>query len=174
MGDMPQHLLHHWMFDEPEKHKTELDSLMDAGAFIMGSKMFAPNGKIADDWRGWWDKNPPYHTPVFVLTSHARDTMVMEGGTSFTFVTDGIISALQQAKLAAGDRDVAIAGGAYTVNHYLAAGLLDELWLHIVPVIIGGGSRLFENMSGLELRPVEVRTTEMVTHVRYKVLGTKS
>jgi dihydrofolate reductase len=98
----------------------------------------------------------------------------MEGGTTFTFVTDGIISALEKAKLVAGDGDIAVAGGAQTINQYLAAGLLDEVWLHIIPVMIGGGARLFEGMADVQLKPLEARTTDLVTHVRYEVLHTKN
>jgi dihydrofolate reductase len=174
MGDIPKNLLHRWMFDEPEKHEAELDGLTNAGAFIMGSKMFAPNGKIANDWRGWWGDNPPYHAPVFVLTHQAREPITMEGGTTFTFVTDGIEVALEQARLAAGDKDISIAGGAHTINQYLAAGLLDELWLHIAPVVVGDGARLFENTPGVQLKPLETRTTDIVTHIRYEVLHTKN
>jgi dihydrofolate reductase len=137
MGDIPEHLLHHWMFDEPEKHKAELDSLLDAGAYIMGSNMFMPKDKSDDtEWKGWWGDTPPYHAPVFVLTNKVRASIAMDGGTTFTFVTEGIQSALEQAKLVAGNKDISIAGGANTINQYLSAGLLDELWLHIVPVII--------------------------------------
>jgi dihydrofolate reductase len=94
----------------------------------------------------------------------------MEGGTTFYFVTDGIESALKKAKKAAGNRDVKIMGGANTINQYLAAGLIDELWVHIVPVTIGSGSRLFEGVQGLNLEPIEVSGTSVVTHIRYKVL----
>lgn len=174
MGDIPKNLLHRWMFEEPEKHKAELDSLTNAGAFIMGSNMYVPQDKrIDDDWKGWWGDTPPYHAPVFVLTHYDREPIVMEGGTTFYFVTDGIVSALEQAKLAAGDRDISIAGGANTVNQYLAADLLDELWLHIAPTIIGDGAKLFEGVSGLQLKPLESRSTDLVTHVRYEVLHAK-
>lgn len=170
MGDIPENLLHHWMFDEPEKHELELNSLTDAKAFIMGANMFVPLDKRnSDDWKGWWGDTPPYHAPVFVLTHQAREQIVMKGGTTFNFVTDGIVSALEKAKLVARDGDISIAGGAKTINQYLAAGLLDEIWLHVVPVVIGGGARLFEGMSGLQLKPLESRTTDLVTHVRYEV-----
>lgn len=170
MGDIPENLLHHWMFDEPEKHPLELDSLLDAGAYIMGSNMYVPHDKRNEDWKGWWGDNPPYHAPVYVLTSQAQDPITMDGGTNFTFITDGIVSALEKAKIAAEDKDISIAGGAYTINEYLAAGLLDEIWLHIVPVVIGEGSRLFSNTPGITLKPVEARTTELVTHIRYMVV----
>jgi dihydrofolate reductase len=162
------------MFDEPEKHQDELNSLTDAGAFIMGSNMFVPQDKRNDtDWNGWWGDTPPYHAPVFVLTHQAQEPIVMQGGTTFNFVTDGIFSALEKAKLAAGDKDISIAGGANTINQYLAAGLLDELWLHIVPVVIGSGAKLFEDTPGLQLKPLETRTTDLVTHIRYEDLQTK-
>ena len=166
-------LLDRWMFAEPEKHKhkKEIDAILDAGAFIMGSNMFGPKDrKYSPEWKGWWGDNPPYHAPVFVLSYKKRQPVAMEGGTTFFFVTDGIESALSKAKEAAGDRNVKIMGGANTVNQYLAAGLIDELWLNIVPVTIGAGTRLFEGVLYLNLEPIEVSGTSMVTHIRYKVL----
>lgn len=170
-GDIPENLLHHWMFDEPEKHQVELNALQDAGAFIMGSNMFGPKEKRAGtDWKGWWGDNPPYHAPVFILSENRRDPIVMEGGTTFTFVPDGIEAALSQAKEVAGERPIAVAGGANTVNQYLSAGLIDELWLHIVPVTIGAGARLFEGIPAIELEPLEISGTKLVTHIRYRVI----
>jgi dihydrofolate reductase len=173
-GDIPKNLLHHWMFDEDDgnKRKAEMvNYLVDAGAYIMGTNMFVPKDKRDDpEWRGWWGDNPPYHGPVFVLSKEPRESIPMEGGTTFHFVTDGIESALGQAKEAAGDRKISIAGGANTVNQYLAAGLIDELWLHIAPVTIGSGARLFEGVPNLKLEPVEVSGTKLATHIRYKVL----
>jgi dihydrofolate reductase len=166
-------LLDRWMFDEPEKHKhkKEIEAILDAGAFIMGSNMFGPyDRRDKPDWKGWWGDNPPYHAPVFVLSHKARGPVEMEGGTTFNFVTDGIESALRKAKEAAGDRNVKIMGGANTVNQYLAAEIIDELWLHIVPVTIGAGARLFEGVPNLKLEPIEVSGTSVVTHIRYKVL----
>lgn len=166
-------LLDRWMFAEPEKHKhkKEIDAILDAGAFIMGSNMFGPKDRRnTPEWKGWWGDNPPYHAPVFVLTHDERGPVEMEGGTTFIFVTDGIESALSKAKEAAGDQNVKIMGGANTINQYLAAGLLDELWIHIVPVTVGAGSRLFEGVSGLHLEPIEVGGSSLVTHIRYKVL----
>lgn len=172
MGDMPENYLHHWMFDEPEKHTKELDDLTNAGAFVMGKNMFVPQDKADDsNWKGWWGDNPPYHAPVFVLTETPRESIEMEGGTTFTFVTEGIHKALEMAREAAGDRDVSIAGGANTVNQYLDAGLIDELWLHIAPVTVGGGAKLFEDVPNLKLEPIEARTTDLVTHIRYKVVN---
>lgn len=170
----PELLMHPWMFIEPEKHKhkNELDAILDAGAFIMGSNMFGPQDRRnKPEWKGWWGDTPPYHAPIFVLSHVEREPIEMEGGTIFNFVTDGIEAALRRAKEVAGDRNVAIAGGANTANQYLAAGLIDELWLHIVPVTIGKGTRLFEGVPDLKLEPLEVSGTSVVTHIRYKVLN---
>lgn len=173
-GDIPQNLLHHWMFDEDKDNQRKaemLDYLVDAGAYIMGTNMFMPPDKRDDpDWKGWWDENPPYHAPVFVLSKQPRESIPMEGGTTFHFVTDGIESALKQARAAAGDRKISIAGGVNTVNQYLAADVIDELWLHIVPVTIGSGARLFEGVPNLKLEPLEASGTKLATHIRYKVL----
>jgi dihydrofolate reductase len=170
-GDIPENLLHRWMFDEPEKHRAELDALQDAGAFIMGSNMFGPKEKRGStDWKGWWGDNPPYHAPVFVLSENRKDPIAMEGGTTFIFIADGIEAALSRAKEVAGERPIAIAGGANTVNQYLSAGLIDELWLHIVPVTIGSGAHLFEGVPDLELEPVAISGTPLVTHIRYRVV----
>ncbi|MEX0610021.1 MAG: dihydrofolate reductase family protein [Balneolaceae bacterium] len=166
-------LLDRWMFAEPEKHKhkKEIDAILDAGAFIMGNNMFGPKDRRGkSEWKGWWGDNPPYHAPVFVLSHNERAPVEMEGGTIFHFVTNGIESALRKAKEAAGDRDVRVMGGANTVNQYLAAGLVDELWLHIVPVTVGEGARLFDGVPGLKLEAVQVTGTSVVTHIRYKVL----
>jgi len=171
-GDIDEDILHGWMFgSEAEKHKAEYDFNLDAGAFIMGQNMFVPKEKLNDkEWKGWWGDNPPFHGPVFVLCKEPRESIEMEGGTTYHFVTDGIMSAYEQAKTAAGDRNIAIAGGANTVNQYLAAGLIDELWLHIAPVTIGSGARLFEGVPDLKLEPQEVSGTKQITHIRYKVL----
>lgn len=166
-------LLDSWMFAEPEKrkHKKEIDAILDAGAFIMGSNMFGPKDRRSKpDWKGWWGDNPPYHASVFVLSHHKRIPIEMEGGTTFNFVTDGIKSALSKAKAAAGNKNVRIMGGANTINQYLKAGLIDELWVHIVPVTIGAGSRLFEGAPNLRLEPTEISGTPVVTHIRYKIL----
>ncbi len=166
-------LLRRWMFAEPEKqkHKREIDAILDAGAFIMGSNMFGPKDRReTSEWKGWWGDNPPYHAPVFVLTHTKREPIEMEGGTTFFFVTDGIESALTQAKQAAGEKDVKINGGAHTVNQFLKAGLIDELWFHVVPVTIGEGTRLFEGVPPLTLEPVEVSGNSLVTHIRYKII----
>ena len=142
-----------------------------AKAYIMGRNMFGPvRGAWGEDWKGWWGDDPPFHAPVFVLTHHPRGPLVMEGGTTFTFVTDGIESALEQARAGAGDGDVAIAGGAATVNQYLAAGLIDELRLHVVPLVLGAGERLFEGVGEITLERLSVSGTELVTHLSYRVL----
>lgn len=166
-------LLDRWMFAEPEKqkHTKEIEAILDAGAFIMGSNMFGPKDRRdKPEWKGWWGDNPPYHAPVFVLSHKERKPVEMEGGTTFFFVTDGIESALRAAKEAAGDKNVKIMGGANTINQYLAAGLIDELWLHIAPVTIGAGTRLFEGVHDLKLEPVEISGTSVITHIRYNVL----
>lgn len=166
-------LLDRWMFSEPEKHKhkREIDAILDAGAYIMGSNMFGPKDKRGmSEWKGWWGNNPPYHAPVFVLSHHERAPVEMEGGTVFHFVTDGIHSAFKKAEEAAGNRNIKIMGGANTINQYLSAGLIDELWLHIVPVTIGSGSKLFEGVKDLKLKPVEISGSSVVTHIKYEVL----
>jgi dihydrofolate reductase len=150
------------------------ESVARGGAVIMGKNMFGPGeGAPKDDgsWQGWWGDDPPFHTPVYVLTHHPREPLAMEGGTTFHFVTEGIEAALEQAKAAAGDKDIHVAGGASAINQYLAAGLLDELYLHIVPLVLGGGARLLENVGDPKLEPVEVVASPTVTHVRYRVGG---
>jgi dihydrofolate reductase len=146
----------------------------DIGATIMGRNMFGPvRGDWPDEsWRGWWGEEPPYHHPVFVLTHHPRAPLVMEGGTTFHFVTDGIESALAQARNAAGGQDVWLAGGASVVNQYLAAGLVDELDISIAPVILGVGERLFDGLErgAVELEQVRAVDAPGVTHVKYRVV----
>jgi dihydrofolate reductase len=148
------------------------DDNANVGAEIMGRGKFGPpsRGPWGDDpWRGWWGDDPPFHKPVFVLTHHAREPLTLSD-TTFTFVTDGIEAALTQAREAAGQRDVLIGGGARTINQYLAAGLVDQLDLHVVPIILGGGARLFEGVGpdvGLALE--RVIDAPGVTHLRYRV-----
>jgi dihydrofolate reductase len=148
-----------------------VDELVEGvGAYIMGRKMFGGGPGPWDlEWRGWWGEEPPYHLPVFVLTHHPRPPLTMLGGTTFTFVTGGVEAALELALAAAGDRDVMIAGGAETVRQYLAAGSLDELYLHLVPVLLGKGERLLEDVGDPVLEPVEVVASPAVTHIRYRV-----
>ena len=129
------------------------------GAWILGRNMFGPiRGPWPDNrWKGWWGPNPPYHVPVFVLTHHPRESVQMEGGTTFHFVTGGMHEALERAKQAAGDRDIRIGGGAETIRQYLRAGLIDEMHLAIAPVLLGSGEHL---LSGLDLRALGYRITE--------------
>ena len=142
----------------------------NVGAYVMGRRMFGGgDGPWDESWQGWWNHDPPFHVPVFVLTHHPRETLPMEGGTTFEFVTDGVEAALERAQAAAGDRDVAVAGGASTVRQFLAAGLLDELYLHVVPVLLGAGERLLEDVGNPTLEPVEVVASPAVTHLRYRV-----
>ncbi len=164
--------LHRWMFEEPDLHAPELSAITEAGAFIMGRNMFGPGRGAWDlDWKGWWGDDPPYHGPVFVLTHHPRDPVDMEGGTTFHFVTDGIEEALRLAREAAGDRRVSVAGGASTINQYLAAGHIDELRLHVAPVVLGDGEALFRDLAGLTFTVVSARSTSLVTHVTLRREG---
>ncbi|MDG4786129.1 dihydrofolate reductase family protein [Micromonospora sp. WMMD1102] len=163
--------LHSWLFEAQDENRAEIDAIVSAGAFVMGRNMFGPiRGEWHLDWQGWWGEEPPYHGPVFVLTHHPREPLTMKGGTTFTFVTDGIEAALDRARAAAGDRDVAIAGGAATVNQYLRAGLVDELRTHVAPVVLGAGERLFTDVPGLELRLLSARATSLVSHVSYRIV----
>ncbi len=140
------------------------------GAVIMGRRMFGGgDGEWDLSWTGWWGEEPPFHVPVFVLTHHPREPLELAGGTTFTFVTDGAEAALDLAREAAGERDVSVAGGASAIQQYLAAGQLDELQLHIAPVLLGSGERLLENVGTPRLRPVEVLGSPLATHVTYRV-----
>ena len=168
-GDGWADKLHGW-YNDDDTAQPDIDQAAAPGAFIMGRNMFGPiRGEWDRPWTGWWGDNPPYHVPVFVLTHHAREPQPMEGGTTFYFVTDGIESALKQAREAAGDRDISVQGGANTVNQYLVAGHIDELRLHIAPMLLGGGSRLFDGVPLQHLEQVESRTGKGVIHVTYRV-----
>jgi dihydrofolate reductase len=144
-------------------------SFENVGAWILGRNMFGPvRGSWKDDsWKGWWGDNPPYHTPVFVLTHHARPPLTLEGGTTFHFVTDGVESALKQAKDAANGKDVRIGGGVSVVRQYLAAGQIDEMHLAVSPVLLGEGENLFSgiNLAQLGFIPSRVVPGENATHV---------
>jgi dihydrofolate reductase len=145
----------------------------NVGATVMGRNMFGGGpGPWREDppWNGWWGDNPPFHTPVFVLTHHPREPLEMEGGTTFTFVTNGIESALEQAKQAAGGRDVLLGGGANVVQQYLAAGLVDEFELHVVPILLRGGERLLENVGNFKVEQVRAIEAPGVTHIKYRVV----
>jgi dihydrofolate reductase len=168
-GSIEHNRLHDWMFNAATENQAEVDAITDAGAFIMGRNMFGPDrGEWDVDWQGWWGEDPPYHAPVFVLAHRERVDLPMSGGTTFRFVTDGIESALEQARAAASDRNVAIAGGVRTINQYLAAGLIDELRVHITPSIIGVGERLFDGVPPMALEQASSRGTSLVTHIIYR------
>ena len=177
--------LHDWMIElkawrEPsgmeggvENENTAVvhEAFANVGAEIMGRGKFGPPGRGEwgdDPWQGWWGENPPFHKPVFVLTHHPREPLTL-ADTTFTFVTDGIGSALKQARDAAGDKDVFIGGGAATINQYLAAGLVDEVELHVVPILLGGGARLFDGVGPLSLELVRTIEAPGVAHLKYRV-----
>jgi dihydrofolate reductase len=178
--------LHEWVFplavwramhgleggEVNESTRVVEESLANIGATIMGRNMFGGHPGPWDDekpWNGWWGVNPPFHHPVFVLTHHAREPLELAGGTMFTFVTDGIEAALDQARRAAGGKDVSLAGGASAAEQYLTAGLVDEMEIHLVATLLGSGERLFDgvgdDLHGLEL----VRTVAApgVTHLKF-------
>jgi dihydrofolate reductase len=150
------------------------ENVANVGAYVMGRNMFGGGtGPWPEEpWNGWWGDDPPYHTPVFVLTHHARQPLVMEGGTTFEFVTDGVESALAQARAAAGGKDVVIAGGASAVQQALRAGLVDEVNVSLVPLLLGGGERLFDNLGSARPELEQIRAVEApgVTHLKYRVL----
>lgn len=170
--------LHQWLYDlsswreihglEGGETGTDADILEEAfkntGAVLMGRRMF----DIAEEA---WGDNPPFHVPVFVVTHRARETAVKQGGTTFSFVTDGIESAFRQAQAAAGDKDIVVAGGANIAQQYLAAGLLGEIEIHLVPILLGDGRRLFDNLGAapIELESTRVIQSPRVTHLRYRV-----
>jgi dihydrofolate reductase len=146
------------------------DLLTPRGAVVMGRNMFGPiRGPWEGDWRGWWGDEPPYHAPVFVLTHYPRPPIEMDGGTSFTFVTDGFDAAYEEARRVAGDRGVRIAGGASTARQALAAGVVDELVLDLAPVLLGAGERLFDGLADPGLTVAEVTSSPRATHLRYRV-----
>ena len=176
--------LHEWVFETASwraQHgevggEVNVDSQVVAkasesiGAYVMGRKMFGGgDGAWDESWTGWWGDDPPFHAPVFVLTHHPREPLVMAGGTTFSFVTDGVESAVAQARQAAGGLDVAVPGGAQAVQQVLAAGLLDRLQLHVVPVILGAGERLLVDVGDPVLEPIDVVASPRVTHVTYRV-----
>lgn len=181
--------LHEWVFGLAswrERHGLEggtsdadsevvQETVDRTGATIMGRRMFSGGaGPWQDDPNadGWWGDEPPFRTPVFVLTHHARDTVTKAGGTTFTFVTDGIDVALEQAQAAAGSKDVAIAGGASLIQQVLKAGQLDQLQIHVAPVLLGGGVRLFGDLGteGIKLESTRVIESPGVTHLMYRVV----
>lgn len=178
-GSVDVDRLHEWMYDlegfrrphgmsggEKNRDSEILDeSFKAAGAYVMGRRMF----DVAEEP---WGDNPPFHGPVFVVTHNARETLVKEGGTTFTFVTDGIESAVKQAKTAAGDKNVAVPGGANLIQQLIKAGLLDEIQIHIAPVLLGDGRRLFEEMGPehIEMKATRVIDSPTVTHIRFQII----
>jgi dihydrofolate reductase len=164
--------LHEWAFADPmppEDRRAREAMSQGMGAYVMGRNMFGPiRGPWDGDWRGW-GPNPPYHHDVFVLTHHARESLPMEGGTTFHFVTEGIEHAVALARESAGEQDVFIAGGASTVRQALAAGLLDELRLDLVPIVLGAGERLLDGLDDIRFRLLDAVHGPAVTHLRYAV-----
>jgi dihydrofolate reductase len=149
------------------------EALAATGAVVMGRRMFSGGeGPWEDDPNAdaWWGDNPPFHVPVFILTHHPRETVTKDGGTTFAFVTEGIEAALEEARAAAGEKDVHVAGGGAAVQQYLAAGLIDELQINLAPVLLGGGTRLFDGPPS-ELELIRVVEAPAVTHLKYRVLG---
>ena len=166
--------LHTWHIDPERGNDADRaltrELMTPKGAYVMGRNMFGPiRGEWSGDWRGWWGDEPPYHAPVFVLTHYEREPVEMEGGTTFHFVTGGFDEAFAQARAAAGDAAVDIAGGASTVRQALAAGVIDELLLDIAPVLLGRGERIFDETTNVKLEPVEVAPSPLATHIRYAV-----
>ena len=158
-----------------EESELVADGVSAAGATVMGRKMFSGgSGPWESDPRamGWWGDEPPFHTPVFILTHHAREREEMEGGTTFFFITDGIEAAVERAREAAGDRDVAVAGGANAIQQALSAGLVDEMQVHVAPILLGGGTRLFgEDADLVRLEATRVLASPRATHVTFDVLS---
>jgi dihydrofolate reductase len=180
--------LHEWVFGLAsfrEHHGLEggernaddeivAEQIAATGATVMGRHMFSSGaGPWEDDPMadGWWGDEPPFRGPVFILTHHAREPVEKEGGTTFTFVTDGIESALEQARAAAGGKDVALGGGAGVAQQYLSAGLLDEVQIHLVPLLLGGGVRLFDHLEGdpVAFEATRVIASPAVTHLRFRL-----
>ena len=181
--------LHEWVFkleawrepharaggegDENPSNAVVRRAQENIGAVVMGRNMFGPvRGAWGDsDWRGWWGEEPPFHVPVFVLTHHEREPLEMEGGTTFHFVTEGVERAVELAREAAGEKDVSVGGGASAIQQCIAAGLLDELQLNLVPILLGGGEPLFGGLGGVEaaFEPVELVAAPGVSHLRYRV-----
>jgi dihydrofolate reductase len=145
------------------------DMLADVGATVKGRNMFGGSGAWdAHPWDGWWGDEPPFHTPVFVVTHHPREPLAKEGGTTFRFVTDGIAAALEQATEAAGGKDVALGGGASVARQYIEAGLVDEMTINLVPVLLGDGARLLDGIAGVRVECVRAIAAPGVTHLTYR------
>src|SRR5689334_10906852 len=179
--------LHEWAFATASWHRQHGRQAGEAGqdsdvidegiertgAYVMGRGMFGGGpGPWGDEpWEGWWGEEPPYHTPVFVLTNYDREPLEMKGGTTFNFVSDGIESALEQARAAVGEKDILLAGGANVIQQYLKAGLVDEFQVHLAPLFLGGGVRLFDGagLEEIEIEQTRVLVSPKVTHLRYRV-----
>ena len=148
------------------------EAIANVGAFVMGRNMFGGHpGPWGDgSWRGWWGETPPFHAPVYVVTHHPRSPLAMRGGTAFTFVTEGVEAAVARAREAAGGRDVVLGGGASLLRQALAAGLVDEAGVSIVPVLLGSGERLFDGLGGLALEQLRAIEAPGVAHLRYRVV----
>jgi dihydrofolate reductase len=148
------------------------ETIDNLGAVIMGRRMFNGGGgpwENDTNLDGWWGDTPPFHVPVFILTHYNRDQVIKNEGTTFNFVTDGIESALEQAKKAAGDKDISISGGASTIQQYIKLGVVDELQIHLVPILLGGGTRLLEDLGDAKLEKVRVIDSPLVTHLKFLV-----
>src|SRR5262245_51624235 len=170
--------LHDWHLNDPKHPVDEAFTqrlLGTRGAYIMGRNMFGPvRGEWGDsDWRGWWGAEPPYHAPVFVLTHHPHDPIEMEGGTTFYFV-DSFEVAFAEAANAAGDGLIDVAGGASAVRQALQAGCLDELVLDLVPVVLGAGERIFDDVGEFHAEAVEAATSPVATHIVYRITNLDS
>jgi dihydrofolate reductase len=164
--------LHRWMFEQEDENADEIAAICTAGAYVMGRNMFGHGRGSWDlEWTGWWGEEPPYHGPVFVLTHHPREPVEMQGGTTFHFVTDGPEVALRLAVEAAGDRHISICGGASTINQYLQLGLIDELRLHVAPVVMGGGESMFAGLADFPFEVASSRATSLVTHITLRRTG---
>jgi dihydrofolate reductase len=149
------------------------ESTENVGAYLMGRQMFGggPGSWGDEPWEGWWGDTPPFGVPVFVLTHHAREPLEKQGGTTFHFVTDGIESALEQARAAAGDKDVVIAGGAEVAQQYLNAGAVEEFQITVAPMLLGGGTRLLDNLDpDIKIERTRVIESPVVTHLKYRVV----
>lgn len=174
----PTRTIQQMLFDKNAEGTTGIDEdfaargVHNIGAWILGRNMFDPNrgAWAGTDWKGWWGDNPPYHTPVFVLTHHPREPITMEGGTTFYFVTEGIYDALARAKEAAKGMDVRLGGGVETIRQYLRTGLIDEMHIAISPVLLGSGEHLFSgiNMDKLGYHCTEHVSSEKATHIVLK------
>jgi dihydrofolate reductase len=169
-GSGPVEELERWMFEGAADNRAEVDAVVGAQAYIMGRNMFSPHrGPHDPEWTGWWGPEPPYHAPVFVLSHHERDPIELVD-TTFVFVTGGVEEAWERAAAVAGaEGRIDIAGGATTVNQYLRVGLIDEIRVHISPVLLGAGTRLFDGVEPTLLEQVRGRTSPQATHIVYRV-----